>query len=292
MNCGTDYKRRHGRMAPRIAGLVLMVACFFSGLQTVRALQSVPGGSGPGNTDRTATVGYPCTYLELVLPAPEVVPLQLPDRSQPVTVRIDRVSKHGSDFRYDLQVTGLEAGKFNVSDFLVTGDGQPHPGLPPIWLEVQSLLPPGQVEPHPTTAVETGRGGYYLPALVAGGVIWLTGLMSILFTRRFRTLRPGSSRSTLTLAERIRPMLVRASLGNLDSATAAGLERTLTSFWRRRLRLEHLSPEVLISTLRKHEEAGPLLNQLEAWLHRPEPDEVPDLEQLLRPYQEYSDLGI
>ena len=241
---------------------------------------------------QTSTVGFPVEYHEIVLPGPEVVSRPITDRAQALLVRIDQVYKHGSDFRYNMQVIGLEAGEYDVANFLETKDGSAHPGLPHIALKVESVLPPGQIEPHATVVNPTGRGGYYVPLLVAGGLFWLAGLLAIIFAGHFILGRPGTARQSLTLADKIRPMLVRAGEGNLDSKAAAELERSLTSFWRRRLRLEHLSPEVLISTLRKHDEAGPLLNQLEAWLHRPDASDTPDLEQLLRPYRSFSERGL
>jgi hypothetical protein len=41
--------------------------------------------------------------------------------------------------------------------------------------------------------------------------------------------------------------------------------------------------------LREHAEAGPLVRQLEAWLHRPEPASDSEIQKLLAPYQHVRD---
>ncbi len=273
----------------------LVAAAFLPGiLQGQHPAGTAPDSTGPTRPapapvqSSTTTVGYPAEYLQIVLPAPEVVPLPPGDRSQPIIVRIDRTWPHGSDFRYDMTVTGLEPGEYNVADFLVAIDGGPHPGLPVIDLSVRSLLEPGQVQPHQLIQYRMGRIGWYVPVLVAAGMVWMMGLLAILFWRKTRAHRPGRVKTSLTLAERIRPVILRASRGELDGRGMAELERTLTAFWRRRLRLEHLHPEALMKQLREHEEAGPLLAQLELWLHSPSASAPPDLDALLKPYRAWS----
>jgi hypothetical protein len=59
----------------------------------------------------------------------------------------------------------------------------------------------------------------------------------------------------------------------------------LFAFWRRRLDLEHTDPPLAMEMLRTHAEAGPLLEQLEIWLHRPDPTEKVDPVALLKLYQ-------
>ena len=69
----------------------------------------------------------------------------------------------------------------------------------------------------------------------------------------------------------------------------AALERTLISYWGRKLQLNQLPPAELMATLRGHEQAGPLMFALEQWLHRPDPTEEVDLEELLQPYANVSE---
>ena len=56
---------------------------------------------------------------------------------------------------------------------------------------------------------------------------------------------------------------------NKKPAQLAELERTLLVYWERRLNLRDRKPAEAIAELRRHPEAGPLFQQLEAWLHRP-----------------------
>jgi hypothetical protein len=72
----------------------------------------------------------------------------------------------------------------------------------------------------------------------------------------------------VTLAQRLRPLVERARRGELAPAERAELERTLLAYWRRRLDLGGNAAEAM-ATLRRHEQAGPLIEALERWLHRP-----------------------
>ena len=51
-----------------------------------------------------------------------------------------------------------------------------------------------------------------------------------------------------------------------------------------RLDLAEESPATALAKLREHEEASPLLLQLEKWLHAPQPESPQDLDALLAPY--------
>ena len=91
----------------------------------------------------------------------------------------------------------------------------------------------------------------------------------------------------VTLADRLRPLVDAALAGTLSEGQHAELERLLIGYWRKRLKLEHMSPAEAIRVMRQHEEAGALLRNLEEWLHKPGAKaEAAEIAALLRPYQE------
>jgi hypothetical protein len=89
----------------------------------------------------------------------------------------------------------------------------------------------------------------------------------------------------VTLAERLRPLVEGAVAGRLPPARLAELERTLIAYWERRLHVGDQKPMAALAELRQHPEAGPLLRQLESWLHRPGGGAAVDVAALLAPYQ-------
>jgi hypothetical protein len=101
-----------------------------------------------------------------------------------------------------------------------------------------------------------------------------------------RSQRALAEARPVSLADRLRPLVEGAIAGKLTQPELAGLERTLLAFWRKRLNLEAAEPAEAMTRLRKHADAGPLLAQLEAWLHRPGPHEPVDVAALLRPYRD------
>jgi hypothetical protein len=79
--------------------------------------------------------------------------------------------------------------------------------------------------------------------------------------------------------------VVAAAEGRLDEGGKAELERLLLAYWRRRLGLEQQKVAQAMPVLREHAEAGVLLRELEAWLHRPGPRPATDVGRLLEPYR-------
>ncbi len=261
-----------------LPGRVSLVLALLAG-QTARGQDAPPRA--------TSTVGMPARIDQLVLPGPELEARPIEDRRTPVVVRIVAAYPHGSAFRYDLVYYGLEPGRYDLKDYLRRKDGSPTKDLPAIPVAVEPVLPPGQIEPHPVTLERSPfLGGYRLVVLLAG-IAWSVGLLAILLLgRRRRSGAPAFASRPVTLADRLRPLVNAAMAGNLSGGQHAELERLLIGYWRRRLKLEQVAPARFMAVLRDHNEAGPLLRQLEDWLHRPAGTAGPvDVAALLRPYQ-------
>jgi hypothetical protein len=234
---------------------------------------------------REATVGMPAKIDGLLLPGSELEAKPL-DRKAPVVLRVLNTYPHGTlGFRYDLEWYGLEPGTFDLREALRRKDGSPTGDVPPIKVQVNPLLPPGQVVPNAVQPHGTPSLGGYQTLLIAGGVVWVVGLLAILLLGRRKRRAEADESKPLTVADRLRPLVEKAMAGQLSLTEQAALERTLLAFWRTRLHLEHTRPVEAIGRLRAHPEAGALLNQLEAWLHRPAPANESDVATLLRPYR-------
>jgi hypothetical protein len=199
-----------------------------------------------------------------------------------------QVYPHGTAFRYDFEYFGLEPGTHDLRDHLRRKDGPPATDLPPLPVRVTPVLPPGQVEPNRLEIEPGPRLGGYRLLVIGFWVLWGLGLAAIVasffFPRRKRVA--VASDRPVSLAERLRPLVEGAVAGKLSQAELAGLERALLAYWRQRLLLEHAEPGEAIDTLRRHPEAGPLLVELEKWLHRPGSPEPVDVGKLLAPYRD------
>lgn len=235
-----------------------------------------------------STVGLPVEISDLVLPGTELEPVPITDET-PVVIRIDAVYPHGTEFRYDLVVYTLEPGEFDVCDYLQRKDGSGTDDLPAVTLSSESLLPRGQIEPHALKSRALPWVGGYRLLMVLAGVVWIAGLVWILYPKRKAAgVGVESSAEPVSLADRLRPLVVDAVKGRAEPARLAELERALVRYWRRRLQLEDVTPGEALARLREHEEAGALITQLENWLHRPAADEAIDVNALLAPYRDVS----
>jgi hypothetical protein len=246
---------------------------------------------GPGTLhaadERTPTVGLPARIDGLVLPGSELEVKPLADRRAPLILRIVQVWPHGTAFRYDLEYYGLEAGRFDLKEVLRRKDGSSSAGLPAIPVTIRSVLPPGQVKPNELEPKAGPALGGYRVALFAAGGLWLLGLVAIVVVgRRKKKEEEHAAGKPRTLADHLRPLVEGAVAGRLAAPQLAELERSLLVYWERRLELRDRKPAQAIAELRRHPQAGPLLQQLEIWLHRPGTASDIDVAALLEPYRD------
>ena len=243
--------------------------------------------ASPVVAQNSATVGMPGRLEAVVLSGSELEVKPLTDRTAPVVLRVAAVYPHGSAFRYDLEYTGFVPGTHDLRLLLRRKDGTMLGELPPLTATVTPVLPPGQIEPH---ALVIDRGpaiGGYRQWVIVGVVVWVLVLLAVVasfvFPRRRHAAIDGVA--PVSLADRLRPLVEGAVAGKLSQAELAGLERGLLAYWRKRLKVEAADPGTAIDALRRHPDAGPLLNQLEGWLHRPDAGPPADVTALLAPYR-------
>jgi hypothetical protein len=241
-----------------------------------------------GRQNYATTVGIPARIKQVVLPGPELVVKRPEDAQAPLVLRIAKVFKHGDAHRYDLVYYALEPGEYDLAKSLQRKDGG-EAELPPLLVKVSPVLPPDQITPNEPLHRATPSIGGYRRWLVAGGLLWLAGLYAILFVgRRRRRALAAKAAIPLTLPERLRPLFEAARRGALTDGQKAELERLLVATWRERLGLENLDASSAMNELRRHPQAGPMLERLEALLHQPDgaknahtTDSIRELEELL-----------
>lgn len=236
---------------------------------------------------RSASVGMRARIDELVLPGGELEPAAV-DHTTPIVVRLLATRPHGDRFRYDLEWYGLAPGRYDLARWLARKDGSAAADLPPIEVTVTSVLPPGELEPAAPAPGALPRLSGYSTLQIVAGVLWVVGLLAVLFVgRRWRRARAVAAVQP-TLADRLRPLVQAVATGAADDAGKAELERLLVAFWRAKLGLRTANADAAIVAIRAHAEAGALLRQVEAWLHRPEPPASFDVAALLAPYRSVS----
>ena len=233
---------------------------------------------------REPTVGAAGFIEQIILPGSELAGIPI-EKKTAVVVRVVEAFRHGDSFRYDIEFRGLEPGKYDLGDFLVRKDGTETGRLPEIPVEIKSLLEPGQVEPNPLQKGWLPRlGGYTLVAALAT-ILWIAGLLALIFAGRKKQVVAAAEKPPETLADLLRPRLQDAADNKLNASQYAELERMLFAYWRKRLHCESETPESALTKIHGDSDAGPLMKQLEDWMHRPDRDPTVDLSQLLEPYK-------
>ena len=230
-------------------------------------------------------VGVPRWSRELVIEG-SLLEVRPPALETALILRIDSASPHGTAWRYDFEYYGLEPGSYDLVQFLRREDGSEITELEPITVIVESGLPPGQVLPHQIQAGETPELGGYTKMLWTLGGFWLLGSALWFLSSRRSDGEDTDLRASapLSLAELLAPLVERGMAGELPTAEQAQLELMLIAVWRKRLDLESADVGEALKTLKAHPEAGPLLLELERWLHSPDASSDLDLTALLKPY--------
>jgi hypothetical protein len=236
----------------------------------------------------SAPVGMRTELRDLIIPGPELEAKPL-EPGSPVVARIITARVHGDSFRYDIDYYGLEAGVFDLVDYLQTKDGSPKHELATAPVIFIATLAPDRITPNEPEPGSVPSVGGYKTLLVVFGILWFAGLLFlILFRRRESISVEQADAPPATYADRLRPLVESARDGKLDEAGQAELERTLLGFWREKLDLSGESPVTAMAKLRQDKEAAPLLKQLERWLHSPESGNKPDIDALLKPYAKHT----
>jgi hypothetical protein len=269
------HEMKTGRFT--LAACVAVVSCL------------MPLVSGLASDPPETTVGFPGKIEGLMLPGTELEAVPIEDRKVPVVIQALTAYPHGTAFRYDITYYALEPGTLDLKPYLRRKDGSKTTDLPSIPIKVKPLLPPGQIVPTEVQIQSGPRIGGYWTMVWLAVAAWVVGLLAIIyfgFIRRGKSAVVAATEKPVTLADRLKPLVEGAVAGKLSPTELAGLERTLHAVWRRRLKLENADPADAIIAMRQDKDAGPLLEQLEKWLHRPATNEPVDVAALLKPYRE------
>jgi len=233
------------------------------------------------------TVGIPQTIKDLILPGSELIAKPI-EGDPAVIVQIVDAFRHGDSFRYTIRFSGLEPGVHDLAEWLVRKDESDTKDLPKVPVEIESLLPAGQVTPNQLSESWLPRLGGYKVMMTVAVIVWGLVLLALLFGgRRKKGATDQAGASERSVADLLQERLEAAFDNQVAPQQYAELERMLFSWWRKRLGYESLSPDAALAKIKENAQAGPLMIQLERWMHSPAKDERDvDLAKLLSPYRD------
>lgn len=239
--------------------------------------------------DSSPSLGVTQMIEQIVLPGTLLTHKKVDPTTSPLMVRVVRSFPHGDAFRYDISYFGMDAGNYDLRDFLVREDGSSIDDLPEIPVTINTILEEGHIEPNQLEVGSLSRYGGYWQLLWLGAIVWIVILLAMVFVGRGKKSQEVLVfEKKVTLAELLKPSVEKAIDGSLPQEKHAELERLLFAFWQRKLVLDDLEPAQALHQIRNNEESGPLIRKIEAWLHSPPgTQEEIDVAELLKPYQKY-----
>ena len=247
-------------------------------------LPTIPFSQAQEETPKAA-VGLPLSVENVFIAGPKVRVSPL-ERLAPFVMRITAAYPHGNaGYRYDFEVEGREPGTYRISDYLEIADGSEIVEKPTTTVEIVASLPPGRHEPRGTAMPKVFRPLAYRTLVAIAVILWALGLLYLILAGRFKRREERIGKREPTMADRLRPFLERASDGKLNEDDRAELERLIIGVWRSRLGLGEMPVADALAAIRRDDEAGTLLREVESWLHRPGRQKDLNIPQLLRPYE-------
>lgn len=256
---------------------------------------SLAATAGPATASDSATRGAPAAQTIGIegrsivsLPSSNYQPKPLDDRTE-LILRVEKIEPEtNGQSRYYLHFIGLEPGSYVLADYLIRPDGSRPDEIGDVRLQVQSMLPEdhdGQLNAHVPRRFPFIGG--YRALLATLGVVWVGGLVT--FGVRGRKKAPvmvsPAPDPEPSFAERLRPLVEAAAIGQLSIDGQASLERLLMGYWRERLGLPELRMAEALARLKAHSEAGAILRAVERWLHQPGGVGGSEIKTLLQPYR-------
>ena len=256
----------------------------------VNCLFAIGNAQVTGNKT-SVTVGMVGEVDQILIPGGELEAVATTDPLAKIVVRVADTFRHGDSFRYNLEFTGLEPGRYDLAKSLKRKNpAESTSNIPSIEVEVTSTLPAGKLEPSKPNMLAIPGWMRYWTKLDILVVIWIIGL-ALLWGKAKATGQAAmnSEYSKPTIADTLKPLVKAACDGTIEPHKRAELESLLINYWTTRLTLaDDTAPGQILSILKNHPEAGTLIIRLESWLHMP-PGQVvessSELTELLRPYE-------
>lgn len=223
----------------------------------------------------------------------------------PLLLRVTSITPaENGQFRYQLLFTGLEKGTFNLTDYLVTPDGE-RLREPVEAVTVRSLIPTtATYAALELDAPPTKKPTPYFGILILCALAWsacgiflfretLRSLLGLLF--KPRNPMPVESNSQeqpsprpQTLADLLRPLIEKAALKTITAEEKSRLEQIIFLYWGKFLEIEYLDSVEQLRRILEHPTAGELLRTVEQWLYQPE--SLITKEEITAALQPYMDL--
>jgi len=274
-----DFFRRQTRavQASAAAALAVSVLCFaWAVWPSPRPVISPPLPPSVG-TENQASILIPRKDCFVAPQSP----------STPLLLRIANITPaENGQFRYQLLFSGLERGTFNLTDYLVTPDGE-RLREPVETVTVRSLIsPPVTYSALELDAPSTKRPTPYFGILIFVALAWsacgfflfrntLYALLRFLFKFRKKTSpasdpQQESAPAPPTLADILRPLIEKAAQKTITTEEKSRLEQIIFLYWGEFLEIEYLDSVEQLRRILEHPTAGELLRTVEQWLYQPE----------------------
>ncbi len=247
----------------------------------------IPNDAHAEHATVQVNIGMEGTYfLRYKGPRLEAKPV---DEKAAIVLRVADVVRDDTSDLYELRFIGQYPGQYDLKDYLQRIDGESLDDLQRLSVSIGSLLPhdhSGDLETiaHPPLP---NPWPYRLTLFVLAGV-WSLPAVILIGRRVFQRRKQYSSIAAgeETLADRLKPLVLRALSGELSRREQATLERSLISHWREQLELHDCTTLEALKRMHNDPVAGELLKHLERWLHQPPASTEVDLNEILHPYCE------
>ena len=234
------------------------------------------------NENKTS-VGVGIVIEDVEISGSKVIPVPRTDYKTPIVLRIVSAEQTENGYLYSIHAEGLDPGNYDLTEFIKRADNTTLE-TEAIPLEVYSVLDTPLTEPRKLTPTKPKNIGGYKKLLIMSGVLWVIGLVAIIYYKKTKITPVEIKTPPPTLTEKISALLKQGQ-DNIDTDTQAQLERLMIGHWIEKFpELEGKPIQESLTTLRNNEESGDMIRSVEKWLHSGEKVSQEEIERTLAPY--------
>jgi len=177
------------------------------------------------SAENKSSVGVGLLIEDIEISGSKIIPIPRTNYKTPIVLRVVSTEEIDGGFRYTIHAEGLDPGNYDLIKFLKRQDNTPLE-TDSIPFEVYSVLDAPLTEPQKLTTTKPDSIGGYTTLLWILAIIWIIGLLIILFYKKRTHSSEEIKTPPPTLAEKITALLKESKEKKSDTQNQHSSETT------------------------------------------------------------------
>lgn len=245
------------------------ITCWLTLLALFAMLETKSATAQTADRIPPPTIGRASILAGVNIRGARVVAGRSRDDSAPLIVRIVRCEPAPDGFTYDLEYYGLEAGDYDLAEYLAFADKSANANIPSIPVAiVSSFAKTPELDMRKTEFRNIARTRLYSALWWGFVALWCVGLIAILAFRPAGESSSVAPAAELTAWEKLKQRIECGTTDELTIAEKAEIERLAYVVLCQR-EFAGMETSLAVQHLRQAPNARAAIQEFEQWLHVP-----------------------